>query len=234
MASARRALSSLPKLATCNVTASPAFAATTSADSAALAVGGGAGGTVVLAGAGSGGTDGQWIRIFADRFTPLDARHLPTGEIASVAGTAFDLRHWADIGKRVRSADPQLRASHGFDHNFVLRPGRAALLVAACAYDPASGRALIVATSQPGLQFYTANGFDGSLLGGAGKTLRQGDGYALETQHFPDSPNHANFPSTLLRAGVAFTSRTEFRFRTVAPKGPPVGAAAQRLDALGC
>lgn len=187
-----------------------------------------------LAGAGSGGTDGQWIRIFADRFTPVDARHLPTGEIASVAGTAFDLRHWANIGTRVRSADPQLRASHGFDHNFVLRPSRAALPVAACAYDPASGRALVVATSQPGLQFYTANGFDGSLLGGAGKMLRQGDGYALETQHFPDSPRHANFPSTLLRAGATFTSRTEFRFRTIGPKGPPVGAVVQRLDALGC
>src|SRR5690242_15276522 len=164
-----------------------------------------------LAGAGSGSTDGQWIRIFASHFTPVDDLHVPTGAIAPVAGTPFDLRRWARIGARVRANDPQLRVSHGFDHNFVLDGGKSPLPIAACAYDPASGRELIVATTQPGIQFYTGNGFDGSLIGGSGYAIRQGDGYALETQHFPDSPNHLNFPSTILRAGEVFRSRTEFR-----------------------
>ncbi|MGN6376602.1 MAG: hypothetical protein ACTHMG_13765 [Sphingomonas sp.] len=97
----------------------------------------------------------------------------------------------------------------------MLDPSNDPLPIAACAFDPGSGRELIVATTQPGIQFYTGNGFDGSLIGGSGTAIRQGDGYALETQHFPDSPNHANFPSTLLRAGEVFLSRTEFRFLTV-------------------
>lgn len=187
-----------------------------------------------LAGAGSGSTDNQWIRIFASRFTPIDDTHVPTGEIAPVAGTPFDLRQWQRIGARVRANDPQLRASHGFDHNFVLDGGDGPLPAAACAYDPGSGRTLVVATTQPGIQFYTANGFDGSLLGSTGRTLRQGDAFALETQHFPDSPNHVNFPSTLLRAGAVFRSRTEFRFGTIAATGDPDGPAAAALDRLGC
>lgn len=187
-----------------------------------------------LAGAGSGSTDDQWIRIFADRFTPVDDSRVPTGEIAPVAGTPFDLRQWHRIGERVRANDPQLRASHGFDHNFVLSGGNGPLPVAACAYDPGSGRALVVATTQPGIQFYTANGFDGSLLGSSGKTLRQGDAFALETQHFPDSPNHANFPSTLLKARAVFRSRTEFRFGSIDVAGDPDGRAAAALDRLGC
>ncbi|WP_260928863.1 aldose epimerase family protein [Novosphingobium sp. 9] len=164
-----------------------------------------------LEGAGSGSTDAQWLRAFADHYTPNDAHSLPTGEVLPVSG-ALDLRRWARIGERVRADDPQLRMAHGFDVNYVLNGSDAALPVAACAYDPNSGRSLVVATDQPGLQVYTANGFDGSLQERSGAMLRQGDAFALETQHFPDSPNHPNFPSTLLRARQTFRSRTEFRF----------------------
>lgn len=177
-----------------------------------------------LAGAASGGIDRQRIRIFADRFTPLDADRLPTGELKPVEGTPFDLRDWAEIGARMRSPDPQIAAAHGFDHNFVLRsPAGARLPLAACAYDPASGRALVVRTDQPGLQLYTANGFDGSLRGGAGRMLRQGDGFALETQHFADSPRHPDFPSTALRPGEVFASSTSFTFVAARPSDAPGG-----------
>lgn len=166
-----------------------------------------------LAGADSGSVDRQWIRIFADRFTPLDGQRLPTGEIRKVDGTSFDLRNWVEIGAQMRAPEPQIVASHGFDHNFVLRPevadGKA---VAACAYDPSSGRALLVRTDQPGLQLYTANGFDGTLRGGAGQMLRQGDGFALETQHFADAPRHPNFPSTELLPGQIYMTSTSFTF----------------------
>jgi aldose 1-epimerase len=171
-----------------------------------------------LAGAGSGSIDPQWIRILADRYTSLDADRLPTGVVAPVADTPFDLRAWTRIGPRLRSSDSQIASARGFDHNFVLRAGTGVGLgVAACAYDPASGRVLIVRTDQPGVQFYTANGFDGALRGEGGRMLRQGDGFALETQHFADSPRHANFPSTVLRPGQTFASSTSFAFTAAMP-----------------
>ncbi len=166
-----------------------------------------------LAGGTSGSADNQYLQVNASRFTLLDPRRVPTGEMASVAGTAFDLRRLTRIGDRIGSTHPQMLLARGFDHNFVLEK-RAAdpLPVAACAFDPASGRTLEVRTSEPGLQLYTANAFDGTLIGAGGRTLRQGDGYALETQHFPDSPNRPEFPSTVLRPGETFRSTTVFRF----------------------
>lgn len=174
-----------------------------------------------LAGADSGGIDRQRIRILADRFTPIDADRVPTGALQPVDGTPLDLRNWAEIGARMRSFDPQIAGARGFDHNFVLRPyAGAGLPVAACAYDPASGRAVIVRTDQPGVQLYTANGFDGTLRGSAGRMLRQGDGFALETQHFADSPRHPNFPSTVLRPGETFATSTSFTFVAAKPELP--------------
>jgi aldose 1-epimerase len=141
-----------------------------------------------LAGAGSGAIDAQWIRVFADRYTPLDTKRLPTGAIDPVGGTALDLRRWAAIGPRIHSADPQVAMAHGFDHNWVLNSDRGKPPLAACMYDPRSGRAMIVRTDQPGVQIYSANGFDGSLTGGDGKPIVRNAGMAFETQHFADSP----------------------------------------------
>jgi len=183
-----------------------------------------------LEGAGSGSADRQWIRILADRYTVLDPNRLPTGEIRPVAGTPFDLSHWTQIGERVRSSDPQMVAAHGFDHNFVLRGGSGPLPLAACASDPLSGRAMLVRTDQPGVQLYTANSLDGSLKGESGRMLRQGDGFALETQHFADSPRHPNFPSTVLRPGEVFATSTSFSFVAAKPQLSPGGPP----DVPGC
>lgn len=179
-----------------------------------------------LAGAASGSADRHWIRVFADRFTPLDVNRVPTGVLQPVNGTPFDLRDWAELGARERSPDPQMVAGHGFDTNFVLsrKPG-AGLPLAACVYDPATGRALVLRTDQPGVQLYSGNGFDGSLAGASGHMLRQGDGFALETQHFADSPRHPNFPSTLLRPGAAFATSTSFTF-VAAPPRPSMRSSA--------
>ena len=166
-----------------------------------------------LAGADSGSADGQTIQILASHYTPADEHRLPTGEFRSVAGTVFDLRTPVAIGTRVNRDDPQLRAAHGFDHNFVLDgPKGDTPALAAVAHDPASGRTLRLYTTEPGLQFYTANGFDGGMTGAAGTLLRQGAGFALETEHFPDSPHHPDFPTTVLRPGAVFHSTTLYRF----------------------
>ncbi len=169
-----------------------------------------------LAGDGSGSVERQVVRIEADHFTPVDANLIPTGEIADVAGTPFDLRAPVAIGARLREAHPQMARARGYDHNWVIRrdaPG--ALVVAAEAHDPGSGRALTCLTTQPGLQFYSGNFLEGTKRGSAGSLYRQGDGFALETQHFPDSPNQPGFPSTVLRPGETYRQSTEFRFHTV-------------------
>lgn len=166
-----------------------------------------------LAGAGSGSADGQYLRIPAFATLELDARRVPTGALRPVAGTAFDLRSPARIGDRVGSADPQMRLARGFDHYFVLdRPAPTTL--AACAWDPGSGRMLHVRTSAPGVQFYTANSFDGTLLGAGGRTIRQGDGYAIETQAPPDAPNHPQLAPTTLRTGETWRMTTRFHLTT--------------------
>jgi aldose 1-epimerase len=166
-----------------------------------------------LAGNGSGSVEGQVIQINADRYTPVDATLIPTGELAPVAGTPLDFREPTAIGARIRSSFEQIVRGHGYDHNFVLNGTRgSAPLPAAHVYDPVSGRVLDVLTDQPGLQFYTGNFLDGSVVGSAGELYRQTDAFALETQHFPNSPNHPSFPTTELRPGQTFRSSTILRF----------------------
>ena len=152
------------------------------------------------------------VMISADFFTPADRDSMPTGEIRAVDGTPFDLRDSARVGDRLRSNDEQIVWSHGFDRNYVLRRGRPGdLAFAARASAPGSRQALEVWTTEPGMQFYTGQ-FLGDRSGGriADEHERMA-GLCLETQHFPDSPHHANFPSTVLRPGDSFVSRTEFR-----------------------
>jgi len=160
--------------------------------------------------AGGGSILGHRLTIAASRYCPVDAGLIPEG-IAEVANTPFDFRRATAIGERIRAADPQLLRARGYDHNWVL-DGADTLHFAARLEDPASGRVMDIETTEPGLQFYSGNFLDGSLVGAAGQALRQGDGLCLETQHFPDAPNQAGFPSTLLQPGKTYTSTTVHRF----------------------
>ena len=156
------------------------------------------------------------LSIYAAFRTEVDADLIPTGEIASLDGTPLDFREPTPIGARLRDPHPQLALARGYDHNWVLRGGGGGELVeAARVHDPASGRALTCLTTHPGLQFYTGNFLDGTRRGSAGTLYRQGDGFTLETQHFPDSPNQPGFPSTVLRAGDTYRHSTAFRFHTL-------------------
>jgi aldose 1-epimerase len=137
---------------------------------------------------------------------------VPTGEVSDVAGTPLDLRQELTIGAHLRDPHPQMLTVRGYDHNYVL-PGTSLRRCARLA-DPASGRVLEVVTDQPGLQVYTANFLDGSHVGTGGQAYRQGDGLALETQHYPDSPNQPSFPTTVLRPGQVFTTSTTWQFHT--------------------
>jgi aldose 1-epimerase len=152
------------------------------------------------------------LTIAADSFTPVDSTLIPTGVIAPVAGTPLDFRTPHPIGERIASDNEQLKIAGGYDHNFVLtRPG-AGLALAARLRDPVSGRVLEVFTTQPGLQFYSGNFLDGTITGKHGVVYGHRSGLALETQHYPDSPNHPGFPSTILEPGQVFRSQTVWRF----------------------
>jgi aldose 1-epimerase len=166
-----------------------------------------------LGGAAKGDVLAHEMMIAADRFTPVDARLVPTGETRAVADTPFDFRKSHPIGARISEPDEQLEAALGYDHNFILASSaRDELQLAARVREPDSGRLLEVHTTEPGLQFYTGNHLDGTLRGPTGEVYGKYAGFALETQHFPDSPNQPAFPSTVLRPGERFTSTTEYRF----------------------
>jgi len=168
-----------------------------------------------LRGEGEGSSQDHVLTLSADYYTPVDADLIPTGEIAPVAGTPLDFRRPKPIADGLRSSHPQIALAQGFDHNFVLvRPDERALILAARALEPTSGRTLEVLTTEPGVQFYTGNFLDGRTYGPSGRAYRQGDGLALETQHFPDSPNKPGFPSTVLRPGEVYRSTTVLRFGT--------------------
>jgi len=164
-----------------------------------------------LSGAGSGSILNEKLKLFADAITPVNSSLTPTGELKPVAGTPFDFTHLETIGARIEASDEQLKLGHGYDHNWVLRGKMGTLHPAAHVFDPQSGRTLDVETTEPGVQFYTGNFLDGSFSGPNGKyTFRSG--LCLETQHFPDSPNHASFPTTELKPGHSYSSETTWRF----------------------
>jgi aldose 1-epimerase len=155
------------------------------------------------------------LQLEASRYTPVDSTLIPTGELAPVAGTPFDFRTATAIGARIGEAHEQLRFGGGYDHNFVFDRSGAALRHAVRVVEPVTGRTLDIHTDQPGVQFYSGNFLDGSIRGKAGRVYARRFGFVLETQHFPDSPNQAGFPSAILRPGQQYTSRTVFRFGTV-------------------
>jgi aldose 1-epimerase len=164
-----------------------------------------------LGGEASGDVYDQRLTLNADRYTPTDSTQIPTGQLAPVGGTPFDFRSPTAIGDRINANDPQLLIGQGYDHNWVLnRRDANSLSLAAKVVDPASGRVLTVSTTEPGIQFYSGNFLTGTLVGTSGHAYRQSYGFALETQHFPDSPNHSNFPSTVLRPGQSYQQTTVF------------------------
>jgi aldose 1-epimerase len=174
-----------------------------------------------LAGNGSGSAAGQLLLVNADRYTPIVPDLIPTGEIAPVEGTPLDFRQMMPIGARLNSAFQQMVYAHGYDHNFVLNKGPGdGMTFAARAYDSRTGRVIDCFTTEPGVQVYTSNGMNGSVVGSSGTAYRQTEAFTLETQHFPDSPNRPNFPTTELKPGQDFHSTTIFRFATDAPLPP--------------
>jgi aldose 1-epimerase len=170
-----------------------------------------------LKGAGSGDILDHDLLLNADRFTPVDKNLIPTGELLGVAGTPFDFRRLTAIGARIGQDNEQLKIAGGYDHNWVLNKSGNALTLAARVQEPATGRTLEVQTSEPGIQFYTGNFLDGTVKGKGGKIYARRGAFCLETQHFPDSPNHPAFPSTVLKPGQRYQSTTVYRFGTAAP-----------------
>jgi aldose 1-epimerase len=164
-----------------------------------------------LAGQGKGNILENLVKINASRYTPINENLIPTGELAAVAGTPFDFRQPTAVGARIDSDNDQLKKAHGYDHNWVLDNG-GKVAEAAEVYDPSSGRRLQVLTDQPGIQFYSANFLDGTVVGKDGNAYQRRSALCLETQHFPDSPNHPKFPTTVLKPGQTFHRVTIFRF----------------------
>jgi aldose 1-epimerase len=162
--------------------------------------------------AGQGDILSHQLTLHASRFTPVDAGLIPTGELKSVASTPFDFRKPTAIGARISADDKQLVLGRGYDHNWVLDSSGGKLTEAAELYDPGSGRVMKVLTDQPGIQFYSGNFLDGSIKGKGGKPEQLHAALCLETQHFPDSPNHADFPTTELKPGATYHTVTVYSF----------------------
>jgi aldose 1-epimerase len=161
---------------------------------------------------GSGDILGETLMIRADRYNPVNAAMIPTGALAPVAGTPFDFRKPTPVGAHINYTNDQLKLGLGFDHNYVLNPPHTLANPAAVLHDPATGRTLTVYTTEPGVQFYTGNHLDGTMKSRTGQGYGLHAGLCLETQHYPDSPNHPAFPSTTLLPGQTYHSSTIFQF----------------------
>lgn len=169
-----------------------------------------------LAGQAKGNVLDHVVTIASDRYLPIDEHLIPTGELAAVAETPFDFRTPRRIGERIDDQDAQLKLAIGYDHTYALsRDGGPEPVFAARAVDPVSERVLEVYTTQPGVQFYSGNHLTGSVTGKGGKVYEFRTGFCLETQAFPDSPNHPEFPSTVLTPGATFRATTVFKFSVV-------------------